>query len=178
MSLRIANCSYESSKFAVLNWHYSKTMPASKLIKYGVWENKKFIGTVIYGRGANQHVPKSLGLKMTECCELTRVALNKHITPTTRIIAITLRLLKKQNKDLKKVFSYADWTNQKHKGTIYKAGNWKYQGARVCNGGHYIVNNKIVHNRTLNGKYGSTKNYPKSIKKAQTQTKYFFTYDL
>jgi hypothetical protein len=179
MNLKLDFCSFEAAKYAVMNWHYSKAMPAGKLVKVGVWENKKFIGAVIFGRGANQFVPKSLGLKVTECCELVRVALNKHISPTTKIVSIALKMLKKVNEGIKTVFSYADWTNQKHKGIIYKAGNWKRHGIRSSEGGHFLdKNGRIVHNRTLNAKYGTKSNYPNEYVKAPVQEKYFFTYEL
>ena len=123
MSLLIKPIGHKQAKYAVLNWHYSEAMPAGKLIKYGVFEDEKYIGVIIYGRGANQYVPQSLGLKVTECCELVRVALTSHKNPVTKMIAISLKILKKENPGIKTVFSYADETNQNHKGIIYKAGN-------------------------------------------------------
>lgn len=130
MTLLIRPCTFNSAKYAVEHWHYSKCMPAGKLVKYGVWEDDKFIGAVVYGRGANQYVPQSLGLKVTECCELVRVALKAHITPTTKVVAISLKMLRKDNPGIRKVYSYADETNQGHKGVIYHAGNWQYLGER------------------------------------------------
>lgn len=179
MSIKLDYCSFDAAKYAVINWHYSKAMPAGKLVKIGVWEDERFIGVVLFGRGANQFVPQSLGLKLTECCELVRVALTTHKAPTTQIVSIALKLLKKSNTGIKLVYSYADLTNQGHKGIIYKAGNWKQHGIRKSEGGHYIdKDGKIVHNRSLNAKYGSVTNYPDSFKKAPPQEKYFFTYDL
>jgi hypothetical protein len=150
-------------------------MPAGKLVKIGVWEHNRYVGVVIYGRGANQYLPKHLGVKVTECCELVRVALNKHKTPTTKIISISLKMLQKSNPGIKIVYSYADITNQNHKGIIYKAGNWEYHGIRRSKGGHFMVNGKLIHNRSLNSKYGSKKNYPDNVKPAPTQEKHFFT---
>lgn len=178
MSLQIKPCTFKSAKYAVEHWHYSKCMPSGKLVKFGVWEDEKFIGVVIFGRGANQYVPQSLGLKLTECCELVRVALKEHKVPTTRIVAISLKLLKQSNTGIKTVFSYADWTNQKHIGIIYKAGNWQQWGIRQSKGGHFIVNGRLVHNRSLNSKYGSKSNYPDYVIEAPVQEKYFFTYNL
>lgn len=179
MSIKLDFCSFDAAKYAVMNWHYSKAMPAGKLVKIGVWENSIFIGVVLFGRGANQYVPQSLGLKLTECCELVRVALNKHTAPTTQIVSVALRLLRKSNEGIKTVYSYADLTNQGHLGIIYKAGNWKQHGIRRSDGGHYLdKDGKIVHNRSLNAKYGSKTNYPESYTKAPVQEKYFFTYEL
>jgi hypothetical protein len=176
--LKLDYASYEATKWACQNWHYSKTVPAGKLLKIGVWENDVFVGVVLYGRGANQFMPKHLGVDITECCELVRVALNTHKTPTTKIVAISLKILQKTCPKMKIVFSYADITNQGHEGIIYRAGNWKYHGVRTCKGGHFIVNGKLVHNRSLNSKYGKKVNYPKDVLPAPAQSKHFFTYEL
>jgi hypothetical protein len=58
---------------------------------------------------------------------LTRIALTNHKAPVSRIMAITLRKLKKHAKGLKLVVSYADF-NQGHHGGIYQATNWIYVG--------------------------------------------------
>lgn len=180
--LLIAPCSFEAAKFAVLNWHYSKTMPSGKLVKFGVWENDKFIGAVIYGRGANNNLAKSLNLKTTECCELVRVALTTHITHVTRIVAITLKLLKKLNSGLLVVASYADETNQGHKGVIYKAGNWTYRGKSISKSGHVKLGDKIVHYRSINARFKSISRIPEELRgkmqKVEPQVKHLFTYDL
>lgn len=44
--LKIDFCSHEGAKHACLYWHYARAMPVGKLVKIGVWENKKFIGAV------------------------------------------------------------------------------------------------------------------------------------
>lgn len=156
-------------------------MPASKLVKIGVWENGEFIGVVIFGRGANKNTANSLGYKQTECCELVRVALKEHETPVTRILKIALKILKKHNPGLKLVFSYADETNQGHKGTIYKAGNWNYIGERIASGSgqYWIIDGKLTHARTINSKYGGLSKVPERLrsrmKKAPEQLKHLFT---
>lgn len=179
MSLVVKPITFTTAKYAVMNWHYSKSMPAGKLIKYGVWEDDKFIGAVIYGRGANNNMHKYLKCDMTECAELTRVALKEHTTPVTRIVAITLKMLRVSNPGIKYVFSYADETNQGHKGVIYKAGNWEYRGERIAKGGtHWLLNGRIVHNRSMSSKYGARANFPKEATQAQEQIKHLFVYNL
>jgi len=178
MSLKLNPCSYKAAKYAVENWHYSHSMPTGKLVKYGAWEDDKFIGDVMFGRGANQYVAGHLNCDVTEACELVRVALKEHQTPVTRIVSIALKLLKKDNPGIKMVYSYSDITNQGHHGIIYRAGNWKYHGVRESKGGHFIVNGRLVHNRTLNSKYGSKDNYPENVEPAPVQRKHFFTYRL
>ena len=42
--LVVAPCSYGAAKYAVMNWHYSRRMPVSPLVRYGVWEDDEFVG--------------------------------------------------------------------------------------------------------------------------------------
>lgn len=144
--LRLDWCSHEAAKYAVMKWHYSQAMPAGKLVKIGVWENDAFVGVVIYGRGANNNMLKKYKLKMNQGCELVRVALTKHITPVSRIIAISLKLLKRQYPTLRLIISYAD-TEQGHHGGIYQAGGWLYTG-KSNSATEWIINGKRVHNRS------------------------------
>ncbi|MGR3179936.1 MAG: Mom family adenine methylcarbamoylation protein [Candidatus Anammoxibacter sp.] len=176
--LKIAKCSHAAAKYAVDRWHYSESMPTGKLVKYGVWENDKFIGVVIYGRGANKSLGSCFGLMQTEVCELVRIALTEHEAPVTKIVAITLRLLKKGNPGIVLVVSYADETNQNHKGTIYKAGNWEYLGLSTDVG--YIVDGKPMHRRSLNAKWGTVAECRKQHTVEQTckQVKHKFIYKL
>ena len=93
---------------------------------------------------------------MSETAELCRVALGKHTTPTSRIVAISLKLLKRQCPGLRLVVSYAD-CDQGHHGGIYAAGNWIYVGMVETNGGtpKYLINGKVVHGRSVNSRYGT-----------------------
>lgn len=86
--LKLDWCSYQAAKYAVEHWHYSKTMPAGKAAIVGVWEFGKFIGCVIFSRGATPNLSKHHGLPQTEICELTRVALSHHNSSVSRIVAI------------------------------------------------------------------------------------------
>lgn len=144
---KIAPCSHEAAKYAVMNWHYSKTMPSGKLVKYGVWEDEKFIGAIIYGRGANNRLLQPYGLEMTEGCELVRIALTKHETPVSQIVSLSLQELKKTNPGLRLVVSYAD-PEQGHKGGIYQAMNWVYTG-QSSSDWQYFFQGKWYHRRML-----------------------------
>lgn len=126
-NLKIDWASHDAAKYACIKWHYSKSIPKSKLVKIGVWENNKFIGCVIYSYGATPDLVKPYGLKMNEGCELTRIALTKHNSPVSRIMAISLKMLKKANPGLRLVVSFAD-SNENHHGGIYQASNYIYSG--------------------------------------------------
>lgn len=150
-NLRLDWCSHEAAKYAVEHWHYSKTMPKSKLVKVGAWENGDFIGCVIFGGGATPEIGKPYGLELIEVCELVRVALKEHITQTSRIVAIALKMLRKQSPKLRLCVSFAD-SAQGHHGGIYQAGGWIYVGSESYH--CYRVNGELVHPRTLYDRYG------------------------
>lgn len=127
VDLRVDWCDHKAAEYAVMHWHYSKTMPTSKLVKIGAWENEKFIGAVIFSYGSNKSIGQAYGLKMQECCELVRVALGKHESHTSQVVAKSIALLKKQSPGLRLILSLADQT-EGHIGTLYQAGNWIYVG--------------------------------------------------
>ena len=95
MTLRLDFCSKDAAKYACKKWHYSKKVPSGKTVDIGVWENDKFIGAVIFGQGACPNIEKPYGLNKTEICELSRVALTNHKAPVTKILAISIKMLKK-----------------------------------------------------------------------------------
>ena len=153
MNLRLDYCSYEAAKYAVEKWHYSRRMPAGKLVRIGVWEDGRFVGAVVFGCGASPPLYKRLhklfGLKPTQCCELVRVALTRHQSPVSRIVSVAIKMLRQRCPGLVLIVSFAD-NDQGHHGGIYQAGNWLYAGLR--NVGHrdgYLINGRQVHCRSM-----------------------------
>ena len=155
--LKIDWATHEAAKYACLNWHYSKCLPVGKLVKIGAWENNKFIGVVIFGRGANKSLGEPYKLDQTECCELVRIALTNHKTPVSRIISIAFKLLKNIHKQLKLVISFAD-SEQNHHGGIYQATNWVYVG-KTNSADEYLYKGKRWHGRAFRKSFGSHLNY-------------------
>ncbi len=92
--LKIDWATHDAAKYACVNWHYSKSVPVPPLVKVGVWEFGKFIGCLIFSRGASSNLLKPYGLRSDQGCELTRVAMTKHKTPVSRIMAIAFKFLK------------------------------------------------------------------------------------
>lgn len=175
VNLKLDWCSHAAAKYAVEHWHYSRCMPAGKTVKIGVWENDKFIGCVIFSRGANNTLGAPYELKQTEVCELTRVALNKHKTPVTKIVSIAMRMLRTLNEGLRLVISFAD-PEHGHIGGIYQAGNWLYFGMTIS-ADEYFVNGKRLHGRSMRSLYGSHigKDF---IKKVAGSSKHRYLYPL
>ena len=77
VDLKVDWASHKAAKFACQNWHYSRSIPAGKLVKVGAWENKKFVGVVIFARGANKSMLSPFNLRQDQGCELARIALRK-----------------------------------------------------------------------------------------------------
>jgi len=147
INLRLDWCSHEAAKYAVEHWHYSMCMPKSKIVKIGVWENDKFIGVILFNVSANNNLGKPYGLEQTQVCELVRVALTRHIGSVTRIISLSVKMLRKHSPGLRLIVSFAD-PEHNHVGGIYQAGNWIYTGMTQASD-EYIVNGKRWHGRAL-----------------------------
>jgi hypothetical protein len=146
-------------------------MPIGKLVKIGVWEGGKFIGVVVFGRGACPHLHKKHKLRTTEVCELTRVALDTHKTPVSRIISIAMRMLKKKIGSIRLIVSFAD-TDQGHYGGIYQAGNWVYTGMTSPKNYYINTDGKKVQDRhvTSSGYATAFGGFKKCYAKAQCIT--------
>ena len=176
--LKVDWATHDAVVFACTKWHYSKCVPVGKLVKIGVWENKEFKGVLIFSRGANKDLLKPFGLKQTEGCELTRVALGSHVSPVSRILSIGIKLLKKLSPDLKLIVSFADM-EQNHHGGIYQACNWIYAGMTLP-ADEYLYKGKRWHGRAFRKCYGSHKNFlDKGLKiiKGSSKHRYLFALD-
>lgn len=149
--LIVATCSYQAADFAVKNWHYSKKMPAGKCYRIGVWENKKFVGAVIFSWGANNNLSSPYGLEMIECVELVRVACRQHDLPVTKFVSLAIKKLKADNPGIRLIISFAD-SYQGHIGTIYKAGNWFYLGKTTNKVDYIMPDGSVLNRRAYTGK--------------------------
>jgi len=175
-NLKIDWATHEAAKYACENWHYSKCIPKSKLVKIGVWEDEKFIGVVIFGVGATSSLVQQYGLKMQEGCELVRVALKNHLTPVTRIISIALKFLKKSNPKLRLVVSFAD-PDQGHHGGIYQGGGWIYSGRSQASD-EYIFLGKRWQGRSFRNKYKGMEKDPRvKIVRGSSKLRYLMPLD-
>lgn len=148
--LRLDWCSHDAAKYAVEHWHYARTITKGPCQYIGVWEDGRFIGSVIFGMGGGGATDgRRYGLARSfEMCELVRVALTRHSAPVSRIVAVALRMVQRHNPGLRLVVSYADPAHD-HRGGIYQAGGWIYVGASAPD--HYFVatNGRRYHSRSV-----------------------------
>jgi len=148
--LKLDWATHKAAKYACENWHYSKSVPVPPIVKVGIWEDKKFIGVVLFSRGASSNLLKPYNLKQTEGCELTRIALNSHKTPVSRIIAIAIRFIKKTHPNLRLIVSFAD-PQYGHHGGIYQATNWIYCGDTAPSKEYWFKGSRL-HSRQVSEK--------------------------
>ena len=151
VELKIDWATAEAARYACTKWHYSRCVPVFKCVRVGAWEDGKFIGVILFGQGATPEIGSPYGLKQTEICELTRVALTTHVTPVSRIMALAIRFLRKQSPGLKMIVSFAD-AGQGHHGGIYQANGWIYAGGAETHA--YRVHGVNYHPKSLISKYG------------------------
>lgn len=149
MSLRLDWCSHEAARFAVERWHYSRSLSSAKNAYVGVWEDDRFIGVVVFGIGSgNSTNGTRYGLARTnQMAELTRVALGKHTTPVSRILAIAVRFIRRQSPGLRLLISMADQRHGHH-GGIYQAAGWTYTGETKPDV-EYLHRGEWRHHRTV-----------------------------
>ena len=83
-------CSVAAARYATSHWHYSRSMPCPPYNVLGCWEDRRFIGSILFSRGAGSNMLRPFGLTAIEGCELTRVALTDHATPVSRIVTIAI----------------------------------------------------------------------------------------
>ena len=128
----------------VTDKHYAGTWTASSnmyAVYYDCGEHQffsgkelKLIGVVLYGNPVGFRVVKSICEEFTDddVLELKRLWIEdgygKNIE--SYVISQTLKMLKKDSPQTKVVISYAD-PSVNHKGIIYRASNWLYQGNEI-----------------------------------------------
>jgi len=173
VELKIDWATHDAAKYACENWHYSKCLPVGKLVKVGAWEDGKFIGVVIFGRGANKNMLTQFGLKQDDGAELVRIALRSHQTPVSKIMVTAIKFLKRNSQGLKMLVSYAD-PDQGHHGGIYQATNWIYAGlsAKAIK---VWYKGKWAHKKTVDDARVDQTNLQKKV--VQGKHKYLFPLD-
>ena len=147
--MRITNASPKAIRYACKNFHYSGNVPQVQY-GYNIYNDAdEWCGVVCFGGGANNHIGTAYDLCQGEILELVRVALNGKQNKTSQCVSAALKELYRQNPLVKMVVSYAD-LDQNHKGIIYQATNWIYEGLTMENERcGFILQGKKTHPRTI-----------------------------
>ena len=172
--MRLEKASFKAIKYACLNFHYAKAVPTYS-IGYSVFnDNNEWCGVILFGGGASVNMPTKFNLKNGQYLELNRMALNGKQSSTSKVLSIAIKLVKKECKTVKMLFSYAD-KGKNHNGIIYQATNWIYIENIESSGTEYFINNVWKHDR---GRYNwkvDFKTLPK--RKKAGKHKYVFPLD-
>jgi hypothetical protein len=173
------------------SWHYSQyTFIQHKetftLWREGDWGMPELVGVCVYTRPAGAAAAqKYYPQEPDKCLELRRLCLIDE-TPKNAESYFVSRTIKwlKRNTDWKFIVSYAD-PEQGHKGVIYRAANFKYEGV-TGEGSSLEVDGEKFHIRTLtmlDRPYGAEinrryKEGDTNVKIIKTKPKHIFTYKL
>lgn len=149
--MRLEKASQKAIKYACMNFHYAKSVPVN-VFGYSVFNDKnEWCGVILYGIGATPNIGSQYNLKQGQIVELVRMALNGKQKNTSKAMAISIKLIKKDLPLVKMIVSYAD-IDQNHIGTIYQATNWNFVGkCNVNTRTGFVINGKKVHNKSLHG---------------------------
>ena len=169
----LKKASRKAINYACKYFHYAKSVPVN-VHGYSVFEKNEWCGVILYSLGANNNLAKSFNLNQGQVIELVRVALNGKQHITSKVVSLSLRLIKKDIPLSLLCVSYAD-EKQNHKGTIYQATNWFYCGTISAESAIDPQDGKIKHRRILYSKYGSTKGF--KIVKDKPKHKYIYPLD-
>lgn len=147
--MRLEKASHKAIKFACMNFHYAKTVPASS-ISYSLFNDEnEWCGIISFCYPSGVMSGKQFNLMQGQFIELNRMALNGKQNSTSKALSLAIKIFKKQNPTVKLLISYAD-KGQDHYGTIYQATNWIYVGENETSGKDYFYKGKWRHDRTLN----------------------------
>lgn len=170
--MRLEKATYKAIKYACLKFHYANSVPVN-VFGYSVFnDNNEWCGVILYGTGASPYIGRAFNLKQGQVVELVRIALNGKQENVSKVISISLILLKKDLKLVKLVISYAD-IDQNHLGVVYQASNFYYIGVPDKGSQRYfIINGKKTHPKSLGGKgYEQSLNGAKKIDINATEIK-------
>jgi hypothetical protein len=151
--LRLDWLPHQAALFSVGAWHYSGVLPSGKSVRVGAWERDKFFGAIIFSRGNTPFIGAPFGLPQDQIAELTRVALGPHEAPSSRVVTIAVRMLRRLCPGLRMLVSYAD-PQHGHTGTLYQAMNWLFLGPTRPES-LIRLRGRLRHPRTVGAKYGT-----------------------
>jgi len=176
---------YKTAELFISKYHYAGRVGRSG-INLGYFYDNELIGVIIYSTLTRQETAIKLNISYSSMLELSRLAIHPQYQVknlASNIISRSMNFIKKNNKNIKCLVSFADSTYN-HSGIIYKASNWKLDG--VVPPDYWYADNQgyICHKKTLWNKakkmsmteneYCVKFNYMKVWGKSKTRFVYFY----
>jgi hypothetical protein len=165
----------QTAKTMIVNNHYSRKWTLCKYAlgifyrtdnEHAFFDEKeeKLVGVAVYGGPIGRLAAQSISeeLNQNQVLELTRLFIfdgyGKNIESLA--LGLTFKWLKENDSTIKALISYSD-PKVNHKGTIYQATNWLYQGnkTKILDSRQFKFkkDGDWVHSRTVNEIYGTNK---------------------
>jgi hypothetical protein len=171
----LKKASYKAIKYACLKFHYAKTVPVVD-IGFSVFNNNnEWCGCIVFGGGANYKLGNAYNCVSGQFLELTRMALNGKQESTSKVLSLSIKMIKKYKPLVKLLISYAD-KGQSHKGIIYQATNWFFVAENDSSGWEVYFENKWWHDRSIMNRM--TNEEKKNVIKRRKSGKYKYLYPL
>lgn len=150
MSLRLDWCSHEAARYACEHWYSRPEMPVGKLAKLGVWDDRQFVGALIFGCGTGgvSKIGERLGAGAFGTAELSRIALKSHSVEVSRIISIACKILHRAQPGLRLLLTYSD-PAAGHHGGIYQGAGWTYIGKSASDSMYRDADGVMHHSRQV-----------------------------
>ncbi len=149
----IKQIDYKTANNMVIENHYLHRK-ASTMFAFGLYDQLKLIGCIIYGKPASPALCKGIcgAEEQNKVLELTRLWVddNSKKNAESYLIGNTLKLLPKEY-DI--IVSYAE-IDAGHVGVVYQATNWLYTGLSDKHIQWIIKNSSNAHSRHLFDKAG------------------------
>jgi hypothetical protein len=150
------------AKKIIIEKHYLHSFSSCRY-SFGVFYDGKLIGCIVYGHPVGRQTVTSIFtniiLERDKVLELTRLYIDDGYGTNIEsyVIGLTFDILRKDGIDV--LISYSD-PGVGHKGKIYQATNWIYQGnnTMLIKGYWFYINGIKMHPRTVVSKFGSIKN--------------------
>lgn len=165
--LVISPCQAKDVRDFIESNHYSHNMNGVKIKHcFKVEYDNELVGGVVFGAMSTTAWKKFSDIE-TKVLELRRLVLVDEAgkNSESRVIGFCLRTIKKIDKSVEIIVSYAD-PYYNHSGTIYKASNFEYVGLSGKDNGYLDKETqKVYHSRALRTKYkGEYKPFAKRLR--------------
>jgi hypothetical protein len=165
--LVIAPCEVSEVRDFIEAHHYSHNINGVKISYcFKITHNDVLVGGILFG-ALSTTAWKKFADREDKVIELRRLVLLDEVgkNSETRVIGFCLRWIKKNNKIVESIVSYAD-PKYGHSGVIYRASNFQYVGLSGKDKGFFDPETgKTYHSRALRTKYkGDYKPFVKKLR--------------
>jgi hypothetical protein len=155
LQMKLRPISYNSAIAFYSKWHYLGKTDFIASLNYGAFFEDRCVGVISYGTPNATDIKDLYDRNNQEgWFEIKRLAMEDACPKNSesRMIGISIQLIKKSNKKIKGIITYAD-AGVGHIGTIYKASGFTYLGLTAPKK-DYLLDGKIKQRGKTKGESG------------------------